>query len=414
MNRLNVLKLVVAVIAIIAAGVFAFTPLLRCVKLGMDLKGGVNVVLQAQQRPGSSITNDDMRQLIAVMRQRVDELGISEPIIQLVGKDRVLVALAGVNDPEQAVEIIGKTARLEFKTAEGQVVLDGKDLKTAQPSRDPNTNAPEINLEFNAQGSKKFAEATAKLVQQYPEIGGKKDPRRTISIYLDEEILTNPYVEEAITQGQARITGSYSFDEAANLAALLRGGALPVDVSIAEKRTVGPYLGSDSLQKSQLAVTIGLVAIMLFMLLLYRLPGLVANLSLIVYALIVLGILVALKATLTLPGIAGLLLSVGMAVDANILIYERLKEELRLGKTLWAALDAGFHHAFRTILDSNLTTLIAAVVLYFLGTGPIRGFAVTLSIGILTSMFTAITLTRYLLRLVVRVEVFRNTKLYGV
>ncbi|MBC7336833.1 MAG: protein translocase subunit SecD, partial [Clostridia bacterium] len=229
--------------------------------------------------------------------------------------------------------------------------------------------------------------------------------RRTIAIYLDEELLTNPFVREAITTGQAQIEGGFaSFDEAAQLAALLRGGALPVNVDIMEKRLVGPVLGQDSLEKSKVAVTVAVMAILAFMLLVYRLPGVVADLSLVVYALLLLGALAGIGAVLTLPGIAGILLSIGMAVDANIIIYERIKDELRGGKTLRAGVEAGFRRAFWTIFDANVTTVVAAVVLYFLGTGPIRGFAVTLMLGITASFFTAIVLTRWLLRLLVRVE----------
>ncbi|TDA64549.1 MAG: protein translocase subunit SecD [Clostridia bacterium] len=382
---------------------------------GLDLRGGVHVVLQAKPATGQAISDEDMSHLQAVMRQRVDQLGVSEPVLQREGKDRLIVELAGVKDPDQAVELIGKTAMLEFRTIDGKVVLTGRDLVDAKPSRDTVKNEPIVNLEFNTEGARKFGQITSQLVQQYPEVNGQRDPRRNIAIYLDNELLTAPYVKDSITDGRAQIEGGFAtFDEAAGIAALLRGGALPVNVEIMEKRTVGPSLGQDSLQKSAVAVMVGLIAIGLFMILYYRLLGVIADLSLVVYALILLAALAGLHATLTLPGIAGLVLSVGMAVDANIIIYERIRDELRHGKSFRAAVESGFRRAFWTIFDSNLTTLIAGAVLYYLGTGPIRGFAVTLSLGIVVSMFTAIVLTRWLVRLVVGVDVLRSAALLGV
>ncbi|MDK2816404.1 MAG: preprotein translocase subunit SecD [Moorella sp. (in: firmicutes)] len=404
-------KLAIVLVAILALGIGAFQPLIRAMKLGLDLRGGVYILIQAQSTPEHTVTSEDMAALERIMRDRVDQLGIAEPVIQREGSDRLIIQLAGVNNPEEAVKMIGKTALLEFKTSDGQVVVSGKDLKDARAVIDQQSREPEITLKFNAEGTKKFAETTQKLVSSY----SRGDPKRHIAIYLDNQLLTNPHVDEAIPSGEAVIRGGFaSFQEAANLAALLRGGALPVPVQIIERRAVGPTLGADSLAKSKTAIIAGLVLIALFMLVVYRLPGLVADFSLIIYALIVLVVLWALKATLTLPGIAGLLLSVGMAVDANIIIYERLKEELRNGKTLRAAVDAGFKRAFTTIFDANATTVLAALVLYFLGSGTVRGFAVTLSLGIVASMFTAITLTRFLLHQVISVPAFQKLWLYGV
>ncbi|MGI5911473.1 MAG: protein translocase subunit SecD, partial [Syntrophomonadaceae bacterium] len=235
---------------------------------------------------------------------------------------------------------------------------------------------------------------------------------KPILIVLDGEVIQAPNVQEPINDGNARITGGYTAKEAQDLAVLLRSGALPVSFKVIEKRSVGPTLGADSLNKSVKAGIIGLIAILIFMLGYYRLPGIVADISLVLYSLLVLGAMAMLDAVLTLPGIAGFALSIGMAVDANVIIYERLKEELRYGKTLKAAIDAGFKRAFWTIFDSNLTTLITAFVLMYLGTGPVKGFAVTLSIGIVASMLVALTFTRYLLGLVANIA--KNKKLYGV
>lgn len=406
----NVVKLLVIMVIILGGSFLVFNPLLSLIDLGLDLQGGVHVLMEAQDSPGHKVTSEDMKQLQAVMRERVDELGVSEPVIQRVGENRLVVELAGVKNPEEAVEIIGKTALLEFKTSDGKTILTGKDLKDAQARINSASGEPEINLQFDSAGAKVFADVTSRLAP-LPE----GDPQKRIAIYLDQKVLTAPEVKDTIPNGQAVISGGFqSFDEAANIAALLRGGSLPVETKIVEKRTVGPTLGSDSLEKSKQAVIIGLITIAMFMLVVYRLPGLIADITLVVFAILVLGGLVSIKAVLTLPGIAGLLLSVGMAADANIIIYERMKDELRNGKTLRAAVEAGFNRAFWTIFDSNLTTIIAAVVLFYLGTGSIRGFAITLIIGIVANMITAVLLTRSLLRVTVNIPGLRNSKLYGV
>nr|WP_242952048.1 MULTISPECIES: protein translocase subunit SecD [Carboxydocella] len=378
----------------------SFGLITKYINLGLDLQGGVHVVLQAKATKETAVTQDAIARTIEVLHRRVNETGVREPVIQPEGRDRIIVELAGLKDPEEAIRLIGKTAVLRFKTADGKTVLTGEDLKTAQTGIDPYTNQPEISLTFTSEGARKFAEITTKNV-------GKP-----IAIYLDEQLLTNPVVKEPITNGQARITGNRTVEEAENIAKLLRAGALPLDLEFVEKRVVGPTLGSDSLNKSILAGEIGLVAILVFMILFYRLPGLVADFALVVYAFLVLGLLAALNATLTLPGIAGFLLSLGMAVDTNIIIYERIKEELRAGKTVRTAIEAGFNRAFTTVLDANVTTLIAAAVLYFLGTASIRGFAVTLALGIVASMFTAISFTRWMLRLIADAGV-KNSKLFG-
>lgn len=404
-------RLAVVVIAIIAIGLLAIPPLLNSLELGLDLKGGVQVTLQAIEKPGEKVTGEEMKQLQAVIRERVDQLGISEPRIQTAGENRLIVELAGLDDPEAAVELIGKTAMLEFKTHDGTVILEGSMLKDARAGHDPRDNKPVINLEFNAEGAKAFAAATTEAARY----ANTNDPRNRIAIFLDGQLISNPGVSEPIPNGRAYISGGFQeFEEAANLAALLRGGALPVETEVIAKQTVGPSLGMESLEKSKVAVIVGLTAIALFFLIVYRVSGIIANLSLVIYAVIVVAVLYFLKAVLTLPGIAGMLLSVGMAVDANIIIFERIKDELRNGKTLRASLESGFKRAFRTIVDANVTTLIAAVILYYLGSGPIRGFAVTLTIGIVASMFTAITLTRWLLRLAIGSGLFNNKKYYGV
>jgi preprotein translocase subunit SecD len=404
MQRGNTRYLVFAVLTIliiVAGAVAGFKPITQHINLGLDLQGGMHAVLEAVDTPDAPVTPEAVRGALGVIRNRVDQLGLKEPIIQLEGDKRIIVELAGVQDPEEAVRLIGKTAMLEFKNSEGETLLLGKDLTNAQAALNPNGDA-EVHLTFNPQGTEIFGRITTQYLGQ------------PIGIYLDGILLTNPRVESAILNGEAVIHGGYQdLQEAENDAILLRSGSLPVKLEMIEKRTVGPVLGEESLQKSYKAGIIGIVMIFLFMVGYYRLPGLVADFSLVLYGTLVLGILALFGATLTLPGIAGFILSIGVAVDTNIIIYERVKEELRVGKTLMASIDAGFRRAFWTIFDANLTTLIGAGVLWYFGSGPIKGFAVTLSIGILCSMFTAITFTRFLLRSIGRSRLITNVKLYG-
>lgn len=406
----KILKLAGIVLLVAAVAVLAVQPVFPNVKWlpfansirqGLDLQGGVHVVLEAKDTPEAPVTPEKVKQAMAIIENRVNAFGVTEPIIQLQGQRRIIVELAGVKDPDEAVRTLIKTAYLEFQTEDGVTVLTGRHLKDATEAKDPSSGQVEVNLEMTPDGAKIFSDVTGANV-------GKR-----IAILLDDRILQAPVVNEKIPSGKARITGYESLEEAHNIAILLRSGALPVKLDVMEKRTVGPTLGSDSLNKSIKAGIAGLIAILVFMIVYYRVPGLVACLSLIIYSLLVLAVFAALHVTMTLPGIAGFLLSMGIAVDANVIIFERLREELWSGKGLRSAIDAGFKRAFVAILDSNVTTLIAAAVLYYFGAGPIKGFAVTLAIGILASMFTAITMTRWFLHLVAGSNLVRNTKLYG-
>ncbi|MEN6349049.1 MAG: protein translocase subunit SecD [Syntrophomonas sp.] len=401
MRRNSSIAIVLAVI--IALGVlsyFTYKPILHNLDLGLDLRGGLHVVLEAQEKPGQKISSDTIQKAVGILRNRVDKLGVSEPVIYPQGERRVVVELAGVKDPEAAVDIIKNTAQLEFWDETGKVLVTGKNLKDAQARVVSGTEGAEVNIEFDKTGTQLFADATAANV-------GKP-----LAIVIDGKVISAPTVKEPIPDGSASISGNFTAKEAENLAVLLRSGALPVSFKILEKRTVGPTLGSDSLDKSVKAGIVGLIAILIFMLGYYRLPGLIADVSMVFYSILVLGTMILLGTVLTLPGIAAFALSIGMAVDANIIIYERIKEELRWGKTLKGAIEAGFNRAFWTIFDANLTTLIAAFVLLYFGSGPIKGFAVTLSIGIVASMFVALVFTRYLL--VWSADIFKNHKLYGV
>jgi preprotein translocase subunit SecD len=403
----GILAVIVVAIAVIA--IFAAKPIASALQkhLGLDLQGGVSVIYQAG--PLSAVNNDSMNALRDNFERRINAYGVTAPTIQIENGSRILIEVAGVKDPEALLNTIGRTAQMEFrtegpdgKTADGPVVLTGADLKKAQAQLDTQSNEPEVSLTFNAAGAKIFAQVTAANV-------GKQ-----IGIYLDNNLLTNPVVKEAIPSGNAVISGGYKvLQDAQNDALLLNAGALPLQVTAIEKSTVGPTLGQDSLIRSLHAGAIGLALVFLFMLFYYRVPGIVADLSLIVYALIMAGIYLLVRATLTLEGIAAFIITIGMAVDANILIYERLKEELRAGKTLRSAFDAGFQHALRTILDCNVNTLIGACVLFYFGSSDIRGFAVTLLIGVFVSLFTAVTFTRLILHLLVTSGLVLNPRWYG-
>lgn len=387
-------------IAIIVVFGLYISPLALSIKQGLDLQGGTHIVLEAVETPDTKIDDDALNRVVKIVDKRVNELGLTEPLVQRQGAKRVIVELPGIKDPEKAIDMLGKTALLEFVDPTGQTVLTGKDLKDSQAQMGQG-NKPVVALEFSSEGTAKFADLTTKNV-------GKP-----IAILLDKEMLTNPVVSEPIRGGKAVITGNRSMEEAQNLAILLRSGALPVKMKIVENRTVGPTLGQDSKDKSVKAFMIGIAGTVLFMLLFYRVSGLIADIALLLYVLMMLFSLKMLNATLTLPGIAGIILSVGMAIDANVLIFERFKEEIREGKTLRAAMEAGFSRAFATVFDSNMTTIVAAVVLFFLGTGSIKGFAITLILGNVLSMFTAVTVTQFMLKSLMDSNLLKNSKFFG-
>jgi preprotein translocase subunit SecD len=400
LRKQEFLKLIVCVAAIVGLFCAFVSPLAYSIRQGLDLQGGTHVVLEAEDTPEAPVNHDAMERVLHIMEKRVNELGLTEPMIQRQGERRIIIELPGIKDPDKAIAVIGKTAMLEFKDEEGNTVLTGTDLKDAKEQTDQQ-NQHLVSLDFSDEGGKKFAELTTKNVG------------RRIAILLDGEVLTAPNVKEPITGGKAVITGQRSLEEAHNLAILLRSGALPVKVNIIETRTVGPTLGQDSKDKSEFAFTIGIGAVLVFMLLFYRLSGLIADISLMAYVLLLLAALKFLDATLTLPGVAGIILSVGMAVDANVLIFEHFKEEYKKGSTLRMSMNNGFKRAFTTIFDSNLTTIIAAMVLFAFGTGSIRGFAITLGLGVVLSMFTAITLSNFMLKMLVGSNVVTSPFLLG-
>ena len=359
-----------------------------------------------------------VQQSIEIVRRRVDETGTREPTIQQQGDDRILVQLPGIDDPERIKRLLGKTAKMSFHLvdqrnsvesamagrippgswllpSEGEdrrmylirkrVMVSGDTLIDAQPSTDSRTNEPVVTFRFDTAGAKRFGSATSKNV-------GK-----LFAIVLDRKVISAPVIREPILGGSGQISGSFSFQSAQDLALLLRAGALPAPLTILEERSVGPGLGADSIAAGKIASIIGIILVVVFMVAAYGLFGFMADIALIVNMVLILGALSFLQATLTLPGIAGIVLTIGMAVDANVLVFERIREEVRSGRTPISSIDAGYTRAFTTIIDANLTTLIAALLLYAFGSGPVRGFAVTLSIGIITSMFTAIMLTRLMI-----------------
>ncbi len=362
-------------------------------------------------------------QSIEIVRRRVDQLGTVEPSIQRQGADRILVQVPGLQDPARLKELIGKTAKLSFRlvdmtmsaqqalatrppaesevlpSAEGdrqpylvekRIMVSGEDLVDSQPGFDPQTREPVVTFRFNNSGARRFGTVTVENVG------------RPFAIVLDNEVISAPVIRQPITGGSGQISGSFTVQQANDLAILLRAGALPAPLTIIEERTVGPGLGQDSIASGINAAYLGSILVIVFMFATYGLFGLFANVAVAINVGMILGLLSFLQATLTLPGIAGIVLTVGIAVDSNVLIYERVREEVRAGRSAISALDAGFTNALRTILDSNITTFIAAAVLFFIGTGPVRGFAVTLGIGILTTLFTAFTLTRLIVATWVR------------
>lgn len=416
--------------------------------LGLDLQGGAQLTIQVKTTDEiQQITPNELEAVLSVVEGRVNGLGVSEPVVQTVGSDQILVQLPGVNDPKEAERVLGGTAELDFRKQKpgteaqlrieqqirGELLLKqeelrqdndqkailenqaalarsneairqlfedanltGKNLKDAgyQPTQSGNTW--EVTLQFDAQGGQGFAQLTKDLA----------GTGRSIGIFLDEVLISSPVVgpefaQTGITGGSAVITGNFTAQSSRELAVQLRGGALPVPVEIVENRTVGATLGQDSVRRSLYAGMGGLILVLLFMGIYYRLPGLIADVSLTIYALLTLALFSLLNVTLSLPGIAGFILSIGMAVDANVLIFERTREELRDGKTLYRSVESGFYRAFSSILDGNVTTVIACAALFWLGSGLVKGFALTLGLGVIVSMFTAITCTRTFMLLLV-------------
>jgi SecD/SecF fusion protein len=416
----------------------------RPARLGLDLRGGTQIVLEAKDSADRQVDGDTVARTLEVLRRRVDQLGVAEPTLQRSGERRVIVELPGVYDPREAVEVIGKTAQLAFHPVLGVAEPASEEATTTQPpaGREELVLADEdggrlrlgpaaltgeavgdaraeldsqfqtrwqVAIEFQGAGGRRWAELTGQAACQ-----PAGDPRRRVVIALDRQVISSPQVdpsvqcEQGITGGQTVITGDFTNQEAEDLSLLIRAGALPVPVEVVEQRTVGPTLGAAAIKASMQAAVVGAALTMLYMIAYYRLLGGLAAVALVCYGLVSFAVLLALRSTLTLPGIAGFVLAIGMAVDANVLVFERMREEHRAGVGLRPALERGFAKAFSAIADSNITTLLAAGLLFFLASGAVRGFGVTLSVGVLVSLFTALVVTRVLVEVTVRVGAVRR------
>lgn len=393
-------------------GDYKIIPAKESIDLGLDLAGGVYVVLEANTNAQGDELQRMMEQTKAIIDERVNGLGVSEPNISIEGNKRIRVELAGIENPQEAIKLIGQTAQLQFVDSEGTVVVSGNNVLNAEVNYQPNqlnVDEPVVSLEFDAEGAKSFNEATTRLAA----IPVEKMNDKILYIVLDNQIISYPAVSEPITDGKAIITGGFQLEEANRLATLIRAGALPIEMIEMQTSVIGPTLGLEAYDRSILAGGIALLLIFAFMIFIYKIPGLIASLGLIVYVLIVIATMIGIGVKLTLPGIAGLILSIGMAVDANVIIFERIREELNSGKTLRTSIDTGFKRALSSVLDSNITTLIAGIVLYYFGIGPIKGFGVTLIIGIVASMITAIFFTKYILKLAATITGGKNIKIFG-
>ena len=410
-----------AIIAVIAALLFValygldFTDSVRFpgvldpdgVVQGLDLKGGSVIVFEAQVDDPS---DEQMNTVANMMRTRLDGLGYSEATVTRQGLKKVRIEIPSISDPEQAAETLGATAQLKFVDADGNEVLTGSDVKTASAEYGPidqmGTSQHYVSLTLKAEGVQKFADATARAASRASE------GANYIAIMMDDLLISAPRVETTINSEDCIITGDFTAESAKALAGNIRSGQLPFSLAQVELRAISATLGDTALKTSLTAGLIGFILVLLFMLLFYRLPGFMADIALCGYVAIVGIILANLHVNLTLPGIAGIILSIGMAVDANVVIFERIKEELRLGKTVRSAVDAGFNRALSAVVDSNITTIIAAAILIWLGTGSIKGFGITLLIGVIVSMISAIFVTKFLLKQTIGMNI-KNLWLYG-
>jgi preprotein translocase subunit SecD len=459
-NNLIILGMVVVLIGIAAYLIFIRQPVAQATQLGLDLEGGVSVQMEGYQTDGSQVTHDEMEQAVGVIQQRVNSLGVTEPEIQIQGQNQVIVNIPGITDADRAVEVIGRTAQLGFYevlATDGQLSVPqdevdqvekeiGQNLREddtfkegqtkilfeVSPSPSGNGNFVagyvvneqpdmtgdavqsanlnrdqagrlEVTMDLTREGAGKFADLTANIAENALAAG--QPGTGQLAIVLDKDVISAPTVEESITGGNVVIQNTSSpqglpEEEARELEIVLQTGALPVNMRVLSVTTIGPTLGTESLKSGLLASLVGFGLVLLFLMAVYRVLGVVADLALLIYGFLLWGLIVAIPVTMTLPGIAGIVLSIGVAADANIVIFERIKEEIRRGKTARTAVKAGYEKGFRAILDGNITTLITALILFALSSGSVRGFAVLLSIGVVLSMFTAIVVTRALLGIV--------------
>lgn len=417
------LKKVLAVvfIVIIAVGwyltIFGAGPLQPIrdrMKLGLDIKGGVYVVMEANTDLEGEELREAMEQTQAVIEERVNQMGLAEPVVTIEGEKRIRVELPGAEDAQEAINQIGTTAQLQFALADGTVVLDGGNVKDAEASMDNEAAGYAVDLQFDSTGADLFHDATTKAFSKTITSVVEGIPNDAIMIILDGQIISAPSVNEPISGGRCTITGGFSQEEATNLAALIRGGALPLELNEINSSVQSAKIGYNALEMSVIAGIIGLLLVMIIMVIAYRGMGIVADLALLFYVLIVINIMGFMGSVLTLPGIAGFILSIGMAVDANVVIFSRIREEIVAGKTIRVAVQQGFKRALSTVIDSQVTTLIAAVILYEIGTSAVKGFAWTFMIGIIVSIFTAVVITQLYIGLFAGSRKFSKKTFFGI
>lgn len=393
-------------------GIGEFDSVKDALKYGLDIDGGVYVVMEAQ----TDATGDElavlMEQTRAVLDNRVNQLGVAESSVTIEGTNRLRIEMPGVDNADEAIAAIGKTAQLHFILADGTIVVSGSNIKDAQVGTDG--AAYVIHLDFDSEGAALFAEGTRKAISRTVPVEVEGMQTDQIAIVLDNEIIQSPTVDEVIPNGQCMMSGNYTKEEAMTTAALIRGGALPVDLVEIQSSVQTATIGADALEKSIVAGAIGLGVVFVLMIAFYGMLGLVADIALALYVAMFLWAMVAFNVVLTLPGIAALVLSIGMAVDANVIIFSRIKEEISAGKTIRVSVDAGFKNALTTVLDAQITTLIAAVVLYEVGTTAVKGFALTLMIGIVISIFTAVIITQLFISILANDKKFAKNKYFGV
>ena len=381
---------------------YEFRPFSKTITKGLDLQGGVSVVMEIQDADSVDNLSEKLEQVKEQLAVRVNKVGVAETVVSTEGDRRVRIDIPGQYDSASIIENLSKSGELTFVSPDEDVILTGDDVKKASVTYDSTTNKPQVSLELNDSGKTKFAEATEKYM-------GKQ-----ISIKMDDETISSPTVQAVISDGNAVITGSGSVTESKSLAAVINAGALPVTIKQVSLQTVGAQLGETALPNAVKAGFIGVALIFLFLIIYYRVPGFLASLALTLFICLVLFIFEEIGTTLTLPGIAGFLLTIGMAVDANVLIFERIREEVKKGVSSKTAVQRGFENAMSSIVDSNVTTIIAALVLYFLGSGSVKGFAITLMIGIIVSLFTAIFVTKFLMNRAVEMGLLKKPSCFGV
>lgn len=399
-------------LTIVGAG--PIEPLKDRMKLGLDVKGGVYVVMEAKTDLKGDELRDAMEQTQAVIEERVNQMGLAEPVVTIEGEKRIRVELPGAEDAQEAIDQIGRTAQLQFALADGTIVLDGGNVKDANIATDNESAGYAVALEFDSEGADKFYQATSQAYSGSVTSAVEGVDNTAIMIILDGQIISAPSVKEPISGGQCSITGGFSQEEASNLAALIRGGALPLELEEINSSVQSAKIGYNALEMSVYAGIIGLAIIMIIMLIAYRAMGIAADLALLFYIIIVLNIMSAMGSVLTLPGIAGIILSVGMAVDANVVIFSRIREEITNGRTVRVAVQTGFKRAMSTVVDSQVTTLIAAVILYQIGTSAVKGFAFTFMIGIIVSIFTAVVITQLYVGLISESKKLGRKSFFGI